>query len=239
MSLAPRFFRWHRWLAWIVAIQVLAWVLGGLVFAWVPFQGWVKSADWVVKPQVALPPGWAAALVAAEGDAAPLAGVAAVATARGTALRLTPAGGGAPRWLGADGQPLPPPDAEAVAAFARGLYRGPGTLAGVEHLQRVPTRLGIVREAQAGPAGIWRARFDDRLGTRLYVDARGGELAAIRSDAWMVYDFFWRLHVMDYAEGEDFNNALLRGGSLLAIALTVTGIVLAVLAARRRLRRRG
>jgi hypothetical protein len=42
MTLASRFFRWHRWLGYLVALQVLAWVAGGVLFAWLPFQAWVK-----------------------------------------------------------------------------------------------------------------------------------------------------------------------------------------------------
>lgn len=33
MTWSARFFRWHRWLGYAVALQVLAWVLGGVVFA--------------------------------------------------------------------------------------------------------------------------------------------------------------------------------------------------------------
>ena len=67
---------------------------------------------------------------------------------------------------------------------------------------------------------------------------RSGELLTLRNDAWVIYDFFWRLHVMDYAGGEDFNNSPLRGASLAAIALVLTGLTLTTLALRRTWRRR-
>ena len=54
--------------------------------------------------------------------------------------------------------------------------------------------------------------------------------------AWVWYDFFWRLHIMDYAGGEDFNGTLLRLASLTALGLVLAGAVLAVLALRRRWR---
>ncbi len=63
-------------------------------------------------------------------------------------------------------------------------------------------------------------------------------LVAVRTEAWVWYDFFWRLHIMDHAGGEDFNGALLRAASVLAFGLVLAGAVLGVLAARRRLRRR-
>ncbi len=233
---SPRFFRWHRWLAWLVLLQVLAWVLGGLVFAWVPFQGWVRSADTVAAPAATLPEGWAAALAAASLPPQPVRSVASVVTARGPAWRLRH--DVAPdTWLNAGGQPLAAPDEAAVRAFAAALYRGPGRLATVRQLQEPPRRLGIVREVGARQ-GLWLAQFDDALATRLYFDGVSGEFVAVRSEAWVVYDFFWRLHVMDYAEGEDFNNGLLRTASLAAGALVATGVLLLALSLRRRWRRR-
>lgn len=234
--LGPRFFRWHRWLAYLVALQVLAWVLGGLLFAWLPFQGWVKGKDWVDTPKPALPADWAPALAriaAASGGAAPQS-ISSVATVRGTAWRLRGASGDT--WWTATGEPLPAPDAATVTVFAQALYRGPGRLENVERLPEVPRRLGLVREVGA-KKDVWRARFDDALQTRLYVDARGGELLAVRTEAWVLYDFFWRLHVMDYSEGEDFNNPLLRAASIAAAALVLTGSVLVTLSLARAWRR--
>jgi hypothetical protein len=53
----------------------------------------------------------------------------------------------------------------------------------------------------------------------------------------VLYDFFWRLHVMDYSAGEDFNNPVLRVAVLAALALVITGGALLVLSVRRRRRR--
>lgn len=232
----PRLWRWHRWLAWLAVLQVAAWVLGGVLFAWLPFQAWVKAADAVSRPAVTLPGGWAQALGRASLPAAPVQSVASVATARGPAWQIRHAG--APdTWLQADGLPLPPPDEAAVRAFAQSLYRGPGRLAAVQRLAEPPSRLFIVREAGAR-ADLWVARFDDALATRLYVDARSGQFVAARNEAWVLYDFFWRLHVMDYSEGEDFNNPLLRAAALAALLLLATGLALLMVSVVRRRRRR-
>lgn len=229
----PRFFRWHRWLAWLVGVQVAAWVLGGLVFAWLPFQAWVKAADAVGKPAAALASGWAQALAQARLGEAPVTAVASVTTARGAAWQIKHAQG-PDTWLGADGFRLLPPDEAAARAFAQSLYRGPGRLLATELLSESPRHLGIVREV-GQRRGLWQVRFDDRLGTRIYVDGRSGQFVAARNDAWVLYDFFWRLLVMDYSEGEDFNNPLLRAASLAAMALVFTGAMLLALSLRRRL----
>jgi hypothetical protein len=229
MSWAAKFFRWHRWLGYLVALQVLAWVLGGLLFAWLPFQAWVKGGDVLVKPQQALPANWTDALrkLPFEGE---LLGLQSVATASGPALKLRYAKSEV--WLSAGGGLLPPADAGRVGDFARSLYKGEGKLADVTLLAEVPDRLGLVREL-GGRRDVWRARFDDRLQTRFYFDARSGELLAVRNEAWVIYDFFWRLHLMDYRGGEDFNNGLLRAAVLAALALTLSGLVLSLLALRR------
>jgi PepSY-associated TM region len=235
MSLSARFFRWHRWVGYLVAIQVLAWVLGGLLFAWLPFQPWIKGADVLARPQQALPADWPRAVTGMASGRGPLLSVHSVATASGPALKLLDAQG--EQWLSATGGELPSPDAGAVGRYARTLYRGDGALQSVQQLQAVPRRMGIVREL-GERSEVWLAQFDDRLRTRLYFDVRSGELLALRNDAWVLYDFFWRLHVMDYEGGEDFNNALLRGASIVALGLVLTGLTLMGLALRRAWRRR-
>jgi hypothetical protein len=54
MSWTARAWRWHRWLGWLVGLQVLAWVSGGLLFAWLPFEPWVKGGDVLQRPALAL-----------------------------------------------------------------------------------------------------------------------------------------------------------------------------------------
>lgn len=231
MSLAPPFFRWHRWLAYLVALQVLLWVAGGLLFAWLPFQDWVKAQALVDKPRLALPPDWPARLARGLGDQPlPASGVQAVPTAAGTAFRVRSADG--ERWLDLDGRPLGRPDAAQVGRFAAALYKGQAPLQAVEWMPEAPRRLGLVQEAPTGRA-VWRVAFDDALKTRLFLDASTGELLTVRNEAWIWYDFFFRLHVMDYRGGEDFNNPLLRAATVAAAGLVLSGGVLLALALRR------
>lgn len=234
--LGPRFFRWHRWLGWIVGLQLVAWVAGGLVFTWLPFKAWVKAEDRVQRPAQALPAGWAEAVAAhlRAHPTGPALAVASVVTARGPALRVKHAGGES--WIALDGREFTPPGAAEIERYARSLYSGPGRKVEVSRLAEVPARALIVREV-GDHTDLWRATFDDGLGTRLYFDARSGELLAVRNDAWVLYDFFWRLHLMDYRGGEDFSHPLVKAATLLAAAMVATGTVLAVLAIRRARRR--
>ncbi len=238
MSLSARTFRVHRWLGWLVGLQVLVWVAGGVVFSVVPFTSWVKGGDAVKPPSVVLPTGWpersASALqsAASRGD---VVGIAAVATPQGPALRVSYRAGRDPVIVLADGAAWMPPDDAAMRRFAISLYLGRGTVMAIERMSTVPARLGIVAET-GGRGDVWRVSFDDALATRIYLDGRTGEFITSRNEAWVWYDFFWRLHIMDYAGGEDFNGTLLRIASVTAFGLVLAGAILAALAARRRWR---
>jgi uncharacterized iron-regulated membrane protein len=238
VSVSASTFKVHRWLGWLIGIQVLVWVTGGVFFSLVPFQAWVKSGDTVRPPTVVLPAGWADSAApglraaAALGD---VAAVATVATPHGPALRVTFTSGREPSLVLADGRAWTSPDEAALRRFAAGLYRGTGTALSVDRLETAPRRLGIVHET-AGRTDLWRVSFDDALATRIYLNARSGEFVTARNEAWVWYDFFWRLHIMDYADGEDFNGTLLRMASVAAFGLVVAGAVLATFALRRRWR---
>lgn len=238
MSLSASTFRIHRWLGWLVGLQVLIWVAGGVVFSLVPFASWVKGGDTVKAPAVMLPTGWPERVASTLQSAAKLGdvvGVAAVATPQGPALRVSYRAGHGAVIVPADGTAWAPPDEAALRRFATSLYQGRGAVTAVERLPSVPTRLGIVAET-GGRGDVWRISFDDPLATRIYLNGQTGEFLTSRNEAWVWYDFFWRLHIMDYAGGEDFNGTLLRIASVTAFALVLAGTILAALAVRRRWR---
>lgn len=238
MSLSATTFRIHRWLGWLIGLQVLIWVAGGVMFSLVPFTAWVKGGETVKPPTVVLPAGWAERAVPALQEAARLGDVmamAAVATPQGPALRVSYHGSRAPVIVPADGTAWTQPDEVAVRRFASSLYQGQAAVTAVERMSAVPPRLGIVAET-GGRGDLWRVRFDDTLATRIYLNGRTGEFVTSRNEAWVWYDFFWRLHIMDYEQGEDFNGTLLRMASVTAFGLVLAGTVLAALAVRRRWR---
>ena len=238
MSLSATTFRIHRWLGWLIGVQVLVWVTGGVVFSLLPFKPWVKGGDTVKPPAVALSAGWVERVapgLQAASQLGEVVSVAAVSTPQGPALRLNYRGGHKPVIVPADGTAWTPPDEAALRRFAASLYLGPAAVTGVERVASVPRQLGIVAET-GGRGDLWRLRFDDTLTTRIYLDGQTGEFVTSRNEAWVWYDFFWRLHIMDYADGEDFNGTLLRVASVTAWGLVIAGAVLAVLAARRRWR---
>lgn len=99
-------------------------------------------------------------------------------------------------------------------------YSGPGDIASLTAVQ-APS-MEVRRHAGA----VWRVDFDDPDSTSLYVSANDGSIVERRNDTWRLFDVFWMLHIMDYQEREDFNNALVILASLVAAWFSVTGLAL-------------
>lgn len=73
---------------------------------------------------------------------------------------------------------------------------------------------------------IYKVSTDTDDGINIYVDSMTGDIAAIRSDSWRVWDLLWALHIMDYQDRDNINNILLKIFSILALVSSITGIVL-------------
>lgn len=81
----------------------------------------------------------------------------------------------------------------------------------------------------------WQARFDD--GTHVYIDADTGQMLAIRTQQWRVFDWFWGLHIMDIEGREDTHHPILiTFAALAAIAVILAMIQLPIVLWRRRRR---
>ena len=73
---------------------------------------------------------------------------------------------------------------------------------------------------------IYKVSTDTNDGINIYVDSMTGDIAAIRSDSWRVWDLLWALHIMDYQDRDNINNLLLKIFSVLALISSITGIIL-------------
>lgn len=206
-------------------LQIFLWVLGGVVFATIPFKPLVKGDAFVVPPApINLPLGWQANLAELSVQAR---SVSARDSAQGPLIRVDIAGEAL--WFYGDGRAVGVADSSRVATFASKLYRGTGVLQEVRWLENSETQmLGLVDE-MSGQGNVWQATFDD---ARLYFGAQGQYLK-VRTDYWVWYDALWRLHIMDYGEGENFNNNLLRFFAWFSFVFVMSGLVLSFYAFRR------
>jgi len=221
----------HKWVSLIVAVQVVFWVVGGLVMVSLPIEK-VRSEHHV--RQVAIPPLPTAVMSLAE--------VAASTETRPTRAELRSTLRG-PVWIlrsgdqapvtvsAVTGAPLAPMTSREARSAAVAAYVGDGEPVAVTYLARPPQETG--RDTP-----LWRVVFDDAERTAFYVSPETAEVEVSRSAVWRLYDFMWRLHILDFKDGENFNHPLLIGLTGLTLALLVTGLILLVVRLRRDLRKK-
>jgi hypothetical protein len=207
----------HKWLALLMAIQILFWFASGLFFAAFPIER-VRS-EHMIAEQPAAPVDLA---VAAAGlgrlTAAPAEKVE-LRSLLGRPVALLTARQARPRLYDlASGRLISPITmAEAVFDCRSRSCRPRARIAGeVDHRQR--HRISWRASRLAGRFRRGRARA---LRRRRY---RRGDGA--RSTLWRVYDFLWGLHIMDWRGHEDFNTPLLIVATALALVMSIAGIVL-------------
>ena len=54
----------------------------------------------------------------------------------------------------------------------------------------------------------WRVDFADESNSSFYISQATGRLLERRNDTWRIWDVFWMLHNMDYANRTSFNHPL-------------------------------
>lgn len=91
----------------------------------------------------------------------------------------------------------------------------------------------LIDLAQATPAElsprwrpVWQVKFDDLAGTTFYIQQATGQIVTRRHNYWRAFDWMWRLHIMDYDDGENVANPLLSLLSILAMLAIISGIIL-------------
>lgn len=222
MRLKRAFLSVHKWIGLVVGIQVVLWMLSGLVMAVLPIETVRSEHNIAEQPQVYLE---------GLGPLAPLDSAIAAAGGNAVSAMLTTVAGD-PVYE------IKKADGTTVLADARsGVVLSPIS----EALARRVAEADFAPEAAIASASLvteaggdyrgrlpaWRITFDDPDDTRIYVAANDGRVSARRSDTWRLYDFFWMLHIMDYSDRENFNSPWMvffaAGG--LAVALSGIGLL--------------
>ena len=60
----------------------------------------------------------------------------------------------------------------------------------------------------------------------VYQNPYSGEILAIRSQQWRIWDLMWGLHIMDWNERDNIGNVFLKIFSFIALFTAITGIIL-------------
>ena len=90
----------------------------------------------------------------------------------------------------------------------------------------VNERSGSEYRGRSLPIYKVESKTNKDLDINVYLNVYSGEVLAIRSNQWRVWDLMWGLHIMDWKERDNISNILLKIFSILALVSSVTGVML-------------
>ena len=210
----------HKWIGLVVGLQVVGWVLGGLIMTAIPIER-VRSEQHIAAFQ---PDALALDRAISPLAAAQAAGMHPVETTLKSTLRgpvwiLKDAEGTSRAFDAATGRPMAPMTPNEARLLAGVAYQGKGRPVEVRYFKTPPQEAGK-------PGPLWRVEFDDPERTAFYLSPTTGEVVSRRSNVWRFYDFFWRIHILDFKTGDNFNHPLIVGAAAATLVMAVTGVVL-------------
>ncbi len=208
----------HKWLGYLLAIQVLAWLLGGFVMSAIPLEK--VHGKHLAHRQLENPFSRDDYLADLNRITANQNTLSAITFKHLLDMPIIKVQGDNTNWFnGLSGEPLTPPNEPLIKQQADAHYLGEGTINEVKFLSKGPREIGYKEN-------VWVVTYNDWCHTTLYLDAQSGQIITVRSTIWRIFDFFWMLHIMDYDEREDFNNPLLISFSVVSILFCLSGIFL-------------
>ena len=213
-----RFAKWHIWLGWLVGFPILMWTVSGLVMVARPIEE-VRGTN--LRTDLGPIPTETLALPRFDG---PVQSVTLQNFSDGAGWLVVEEGGGRFRYDAQTGAFYNPVDEAQARSIAEANYAGGAALETMRYFPADSPPMDL----RSG-VNSWQAHFAD--GTNIYVLAQTGEVLAVRTRWWRIYDFFWGLHIMDLQTREDTHHPVL----ILFAALSMIGALLGcVLMFRRR-----
>jgi hypothetical protein len=210
----------HKWLALLMAVQILFWFASGLFFAAVPIERVRSEHARAELPAEPVATAAAAAGLARLAAALPAADRIEIGALLGRPVALVRRGEARPQLYDlVAGRRLGPIGAATATRIAE------RDLAGDARAVRA-VLVDTASPEYRGALPAWRIDFEAGTHRSLYVAADTGAVTARRSTLWRVYDFLWSLHIMDFRGHEDFNTPLLVIATALGLVMIVTGIIL-------------
>ena len=212
-----RLARWHIWLGWLIGVPLLMWTLTGLVMVARPIEEVrgehlrAEAIEQALPARLAMP-------AIAEGAPRPVE-VKFVQADGGPVALARFADGSTQRFSGETGDRLPDLSAsDAREVLAKRIVTD-SPLLEIRAFDADEPPLDFRR-----PVDVWRAEYED--GTRVYVGRQSGQVEAVRTRFWRVFDFMWGLHIMDLQTREDTSHPLVILFAALGVLGSAMGIVL-------------
>jgi len=205
----------HKWLGLFIGLQVVIWSLSGLYMTVVHIDTihgdhLVRTArqQSVTAPMLADP----VVLAAATGAQSIRMG-----WLDGKPIYIAQNKRGEIAFDARSGHKIPNPSEATIRKLAASYYTGRDPIASAQLITDVP---GEIRGRQPP---LWRVEFDHWNKPTFYISPVSGEMLTRRHELWRIFDFVWMLHIMDYDERENVNNALLRVFTWGAVLMAISG----------------
>ncbi|RUP77353.1 peptidase [Alteromonas sp. KS69] len=213
--------RLHRFLMLLVGGQIFLWAMSGLYMVWFDIH-YIHGDHFVKGPPVLSS---SSRLEISFKDALsrfPEATSIILETLRGEPVYRLMHAGETVLISGLSGDIIEPLSDKRAAAIAISRLNQPYEVDSV-------TLLGENEEdSPVGQRGrpLWRVEFKGALAPTFYVSQDTGTVEYIRHAPWQVFDWLWRLHIMDYQEGEDVSNTLLVSMTIIGLLAALAGLLL-------------
>lgn len=223
--MARRVARVHKTIGVVAGLLLLSWTASGLFFTLYPIET-IRGDPW--RP------------VIDHGDlsAMPIA-ITAQDVLSGTDEKVSrielKAFLGAPVWMletgtgrqmvdattGAVRSPLSQTDIDRLIAAFDDKPDGLGTLTNRALIQANPQR------EYGGPLPAWILEYAPGQ-QRIYIDAVSGDVRAVRTTRWRIFDVLWRFHILDVTGEDRFDSWWLKLAAFLGLTMVLSGLVLGV-----------
>jgi hypothetical protein len=226
MSLtARRVARAHKVIGVVAGLLLLSWTASGFFFSLYPIET-IRGDPW--RPSIEHGDLTDLSVAISASDALSVANVPA------EAITLKPFLG-APVWMvqaetgqimidantGEVRSPIPQADVDALLARFDDKPDGLGDLTVTYMIWENPLR------EYGGPLPAWVIEYEPRK-QRIYIDAATGDIRAVRTTKWRIFDILWRFHILDITGDDRFDSWWLKLAAFLGLTMVLSGFVLLI-----------
>jgi uncharacterized iron-regulated membrane protein len=226
----------HRYLGVFIGIQFVLWTLGGLYFSWTDLDeihgDHLRSGSHSLSlPSQIVSPASVIERVKTAAPDAQIARVYVVDIMGKSYYAVEHKSAGKTSTVLADvtdGTVKPPISEDEARTIARHAMAGPGEIVRTTYL--TAENVDAHHEYREKPMPAWEVTFAGDV--NVYLSAETGQVGAVRTTKWRIFDFLWMLHTMDFQGRDNINNYVLRTFSILGIVTVLSGFSLFFVSSR-------
>ena len=203
----------HKYLSFFISIQLLLWTISGIYFSFNKIE-LVRGEQYlkIVEKPINL---------GVLNFNTPYSEKVSIINRLGKEIVIV-SSRGAKKYLDKNGNPLDKLSSlEAVESV-----KSQTTLLPFQAIEITDNKSGSEFRGRSLPIYKVESRNIENDDINVYVNIYSGEIMAIRSPQWRIWDLMWGFHIMDWNERDNINNLLLKIFSILALVSSVTGLIL-------------